>query len=89
LVYITPPIRRNAKMSSTKQNSKVNRNLKAEIIRKFGAQYNFAAALGIRESFISSITQGHDTLSDDAKKRWAHVLGVSVKKLFPEDGANV
>jgi len=64
------------------------RDLKAEIIRKDGTQYAFAARLGIRESFISSIIQGRRILPESEKKIWSRHLGVSVEKLFGEGESN-
>lgn len=45
----------------------MNRELKAKIIRKFGAQYPFAAELGIREATVSAVVGGEYVL-DDKKK---------------------
>jgi plasmid maintenance system antidote protein VapI len=54
----------------------MNRELKAEIIRRFGCQYPFAAALGIREALVSSVIQGKHSLSEEEKRKWAKALGV-------------
>jgi plasmid maintenance system antidote protein VapI len=63
---------------------KINKELKAEIIRSFGAQYPFAAALEIRESTVSAVIRGHQTLSNDEMKRWADVLKTDIKSIFGE-----
>jgi len=64
--------------------SKVNNELKAEIIRKHGCQYPFAARLGIREAFVSAVIRGHAELDELQKNKWAKALGADVNKLFPE-----
>jgi hypothetical protein len=61
----------------------MNKELKAEIVRKFGAQYPFAAALGIREATVSAVVRGKHILNDKKKQEWARVLGIDPEKLFP------
>jgi hypothetical protein len=61
----------------------MNRALKAEIIRKFGAQYSFAAALGIREATVSAVVRGKYVLDDKQKQEWALALEMDAEKLFP------
>jgi len=61
----------------------MNKELKAEIIRRYGAQFNFAAVLGIREATVSAVIRGHHTLDDESKRRWAEVLGImDYERLF-------
>lgn len=60
----------------------MNRNLKAEIIKKYGSQFEFAHAIGWHESIISRVIRGHHVLEDTAKQKWADVLGADVKELF-------
>ena len=67
----------------------MNRELKAEIIRHYGAQYPFAAALGIREATVSAVIRGRYTPDDETKRKWAALLGVDVKRLFQEVNCNV
>lgn len=64
--------------------NKVNLELKAAIIRKFGAQHKFAKFIDERESTISGVVQGRVNLDDEQKKVWAKAIGGRVKKLFPE-----
>lgn len=65
----------------------IKKELKAEIIRKFGAQYPFAAALGIRESTVSAVIRGHYVLDDVSKRRWAEALGIEdYERLFRGGG---
>jgi len=66
----------------------MNLELKAAIVRRYGAQYPFAAALGIRESTVSAVVRGHRVLNDEEKSKWAAALGGSVKKLFQEEKPN-
>jgi len=60
----------------------MNKELKAAIIRRYGAQYPFAAALGIREATVSAVVRGHCTLNAEEMQKWATLLGVNGKKLF-------
>jgi len=66
----------------------MNRNLKAEIVRKYGVQYFFAQALGIRENTVSAVVRGSKEIPAAEKQRWAENLGVPVKKLFAEEKTN-
>jgi hypothetical protein len=61
----------------------MNRALKAEIIRRFGAQYPFAAALGIREATVSAVVRGKYVLDDKQRKEWALALETDAEKIFP------
>ena len=61
----------------------MNRELRAAIIRKHGAQFHFAAALGIRESMVSGVVTGRQVLDPDTKREWAAALDAPVKRLFP------
>lgn len=64
---------------------KTNRELKAEIVRKFGTQYSFAWAAGIRESTVSAVVLGKKALTTAEKKHWGKVLNVKdLERLFPE-----
>lgn len=65
----------------------MNKELKAEIIRRFGAQYLFAAAMGIREATVSAVVRGHQILDDRTKRKWSDVLLCESEDIFPE-GAN-
>lgn len=65
----------------------MNKELKGEIIRKYGAQFPFAAALGIREATVSAVIRGHHVLDDVSKRRWAEALGIEdYKRLFKGAG---
>jgi hypothetical protein len=66
----------------------MNLELKAEIVRRYGAQYPFAAALGIRESTVSAVVRGHRALNDEEKSKWAAALGCNAKKIFQEEKTN-
>jgi len=63
----------------------MNKELKAEIIRRFGAQYPFAAFLGIREATVSGVIRGRKTLDASTKRKWAAALEKDVRQLFPDD----
>lgn len=63
----------------------MNRELKAAIIRRYGAQYRFAAALGIQEAIVSGVVTGKKALSQEDQRKWAKLLGVDEPdKLFDE-----
>ena len=62
----------------------MNKELKGEIIKRYGSQFAFAHAIGWHEASISRVIRGHHVLDVDIKRRWAEVLGVSVEILFPE-----
>ncbi len=63
----------------------MNRELKAAIIRRYGAQYPFAAALGIREATVSAVIRGRYTLNDEKKQKWADALGCKPFEIFERD----
>ena len=60
----------------------MNFKLKCEIVRLFGHQYPFAAAIGVRESLVSAVIRERVNLKEDEKKRWAESLKVSVETIF-------
>ena len=66
----------------------MNRELKAEIIRRYGAQYPFAAALGIREATVSAVIRGRYQLDSKNKQRWAEALQADVSTLFGKEIGN-
>jgi len=63
----------------------VNKNLKAEIIRKYGAQYPFAHDMGIREATVSAVIRGQRTLDEEEKKKWADTLGCKEEDNFTDN----
>ncbi len=66
----------------------MNKELKAAIILRYGAQYPFAAALGIREATVSAVIRGHYVLDTDSQRKWAKILRAPVKRLFQEGNSN-
>ena len=61
----------------------MNLELKAAIIRKYGAQFPFAADLGIREATVSAVIRGRLILDEGNRKKWAQALGVAdCERLF-------
>ncbi len=60
-----------------------NRELKAEIIRKFGSQFAFSLFLGWHEARVSKVVRGRLTLDDATKQEWAQLLEAPVDRLFP------
>ena len=63
----------------------MNKNLKAAIIRRHGAQYPFAHEMGIRESMVSAVIREQRILDDTEKQKWAEALGVEPEDIFPGD----
>jgi len=61
---------------------KMNKVLKGEIVKKYGAQYPFAHDLNIRESEVSKVIRGKKQLDPDEKKVWADALNVEVSEIF-------
>ena len=59
------------------------KDLRAEIIRKFGTQSDFAQAMKVHESRISQIVRGRRKLSKDEAERWMDALGCGSKILGP------
>jgi len=72
--------------SYSKMGGTMNRELKAQIIRKFGAQYLFARTLGIREASVSAVVQGRQRLDPDTRRKWAEALDAPAERLFPSEG---
>jgi hypothetical protein len=53
----------------------MNRNLKAEIIRRFGNQANFSHALREHTTVISAVLHGKMTLDAKRREAWTQLLG--------------
>jgi Protein of unknown function (DUF739) len=66
------------------EDTKMNRELKGEIVKRFGSQFNFAHAIGWHEATVSRVIRGHHVLDDDTKREWAATLETDVARLFPE-----
>lgn len=62
----------------------MNFKLKEAIYRKYGFQYAFAHAIGIREENVSRLIHGRDKFTVKMKKRWAKALDVKVEDVFSE-----
>lgn len=60
----------------------MNINLKIEIMKKFGTQYDFAAKLGVNESLVSKVIRGRRVLNGTEQERWAAVLEKEAKEVF-------
>lgn len=56
-------------------------------IREAGGQRAFSRLLGVHESLVSKIVRGERKPSEEKKRRWAGVLGVSVEEVFPREDA--
>ena len=59
-----------------------NLRLKAMIILKFGTQYGFANALGVRDPWISKVINWHEYLPIDTERHWAKMLGCKRTDIF-------
>jgi hypothetical protein len=53
----------------------MNRNLKAEIIRRFGNQANFSHALSEHTTIISAVLHGKMKLDEKRRQAWTELLG--------------
>ncbi|WP_073478757.1 helix-turn-helix domain-containing protein [Desulfatibacillum alkenivorans] len=62
----------------------MNAILKAEIIKVFWSQANFADHIGVSDSLISKVVRERRNLSQNEKTLWAESLGVSASYLFPQ-----
>ena len=61
----------------------INKNLKAEIVRKFGNQFLFSRFTGDHESVVSRVVRGKVKLSAEKEKEWAVILDIDdPKKIF-------
>ena len=60
----------------------MNKELKAEIVKKYGTQFAFANSIGWRESIVSRVIRGYYTLNDDEKKIWSKAIGKNINKLL-------
>lgn len=60
----------------------MNKNLKAQIVKKYGAQYKFARALDIQETIVRPVIQGRKALDDRGQKHWAKVLKCKPQDIF-------
>lgn len=61
----------------------MNKELKAEIFRRFGSQFAFAHAIGSHEATVSKVVRERILLDDTKKREWAAVLNAPVDQLFP------
>jgi hypothetical protein len=64
---------------------KINRRLKARIIRVFGTQGDYAQEIGEDETLVSKVICGWRTLSLEKQKEWAKPLGRNPQDLFNEN----
>jgi len=53
----------------------VNLNLKGELVRRYGSQFEASRALGIRESKLSYIVRGHSEPNERERKALEEALG--------------
>jgi len=60
----------------------MNWKLKKKIIEMYGSQINFSDETGLRESLISRVIRGHQTLSPEEKRDWSIHLQVKEEDLF-------
>ena len=68
---------------------KMNRELKGEIVKRFGSQWAFAHEIGLQESIVSLVVRGHKKLDENTKLHWAEKLGADVCTLFGKGMDNV
>lgn len=52
----------------------MRRNLKAEIVRHYGQQDDFARVLGVADSMVSMVVTGRYNLKQNEQRAWAKKL---------------
>ena len=57
----------------------MNKNLKAEIVRKFGNQFLFSIFAEVHETEVSRVIRGRRSLSPENRVKWAQLLGLDPK----------
>lgn len=62
-----------------------NMNLKVAILTKCGSQVDLSRRVGIQEDRISRFIHGRAKPTEEEKTIIAEVLGVDVRKIFPEN----
>jgi plasmid maintenance system antidote protein VapI len=72
----------------TKGGIKMNRELKGEIVKRYGSQFNFAHAIGWHEANVSRVIRGRVQIDDETKRKWAEILDVDMEKLFGKEVIN-
>jgi transcriptional regulator with XRE-family HTH domain len=65
----------------------LNLALKFAIIESGRSQVELASALGMQDSRLSKIVNGHFQATEDEQRAIAHALGKPVDQLFPEVAA--
>jgi hypothetical protein len=63
--------------------NRLNKNLKAEIVRTYGSQATFALKAKINESTVSKVVHGRKQLAAHTKKKWARLLKTEEESIFP------
>jgi len=65
----------------------INLELKAQIVRKFKTQREFADTMELDETLVSSVVRGRRQISQKQQKRWAKALGWNgdLEELFETD----
>lgn len=63
----------------------MNRELKAQIILKYGSQSNFGQAIGEDETIISRVIHGRRVLDREKREKWADSLGCEQDELFKKN----
>jgi DNA-binding transcriptional regulator YdaS (Cro superfamily) len=67
---------------------KMNKNLKAAIIMKYGCQADFALAVGVDEPNVSRVVRGRRQLSPEQQKQWAKALDCKPMDIFGNASQN-
>ena len=62
----------------------MNLELKAQIVRKYGSQANFAQAVKADETVISRVIRGRRPLKPEDREKWARALGRRPEELFED-----
>lgn len=62
-----------------------NLQLKGAIVSAYGSQTVFAAHMGLQESIVSRVVNGHEELDAEDQAAWASALGVPTS-IFDDEG---
>jgi transcriptional regulator with XRE-family HTH domain len=63
----------------------LNKELKGEIVKRYGSQFAFAHAIGWHEAGVSRVIRGHVQIDEATKRKWAEALDAPVRRLFPAE----
>ena len=57
---------------------------KAKAVERHGGQWRFAHVLGVHETVVSRVFNGHQPLNKEEASRWANAIGCGLNEFFSE-----